>query len=390
MSLHWPEQLRVGPLREGTFRSPLHDERVAAVLGVSLGVAFATCFLTGVLSHLIQHPPGWFVWPPRPAGLYRVTQGVHVAAGIAAIPLLLTKLWVVYPKLYTWPPFQDLAHLLERAGLLVLVGGGVFMLFTGVANIALWYPWGFFFPAGHNWGAWITIGALVAHVGAKATITRRALFRQGEGLAAEPVAPVAGGLTRRGLLVAAFSGAGVLTLATVGQTIGPLRRLSLLAPRRPDVGPQGLPVNKTAVAARVVELARDPGWRLSVEGAVARPLRLSRAELAAMPQHEVDLPIACVEGWSASARWRGVRVRDLLEEAGAEPGAEVGAESLQPRGRYRRSTLNRLHVADADTLVALEINGEPLALDHGFPARLIGPNRPGVLQTKWLSRLIVG
>ena len=46
--------------------------------------------------------------------------------------------------------------------------------------------------------------------------------------------------------------------------------------------------------------------------------------------------------------------------------------------------------ADDDrTLLALALNGEPLALDHGYPARIIAPNRPGVLQTKWVTRLEV-
>jgi DMSO/TMAO reductase YedYZ molybdopterin-dependent catalytic subunit len=388
----WPERLRLGPLRAGTFSSPLHDERAAAVLGMALGVAFSVCFATGVLSHLIQHPPSWFEWPARPAGLYRVTQGLHVAAGIAAVPLLLVKLWVVYPKLFTWPPAVDVAHALERAGLLVLVAGSVFMLFTGVADIALWYPWGFFFPAGHYWGSWITIGALVAHVGAKSAITRRHLPGAADASArarTEASVTADAALTRRGLLTTAFAAAGVLTLSTVGQTVAPLRRLSVLAPRRPDTGPQGLPVNKTAAGAGVTTSARDPGFRLVVTGAVARPLSLSRADLEAMAGREVTLPIACVEGWSAEARWRGVPVRDLLRTAGAAARAQVDVESLQPRGRYRRSVLSPGHAADPDTLMALFLDGEPLALDHGYPVRLIGPNRPGVLQTKWVSTLRV-
>ena len=44
---------------------------------------------------------------------------------------------------------------------------------------------------------------------------------------------------------------------------------------------------------------------------------------------------------------------------------------------------------DADTLIALELNGAPLHIDHGFPCRLIGPNRPGVQQTKWVQELAV-
>lgn len=396
-----PERLRVGPFREGAFRSRLHDERLAAILGLALGVAFTVCFATGMLSHLIQHPPSWFRWPPRPAGLYRITQGVHVATGIASIPLLLAKLWVVYPRLWTWPPVRSVAHALERASLLPLVGGSVFLLFGGVFSIVRFYPWPFSFPAAHYHAAWITVGALVIHVGAKAGVARSALARpEHEETDRRPIdpdpepadayrEPIDGGLTRRRFLGAVGAAAGALTLATLGQTVRPLGRLSVLAPRHPSVGPQSFPVNKTAASARVEEAATDPGYRLVVEGRVPRPLSLSLDDLRSMFQHEARLPIACVDGWSASAWWRGVPVRDLLDLAGAPPDAEVLVRSLQPRGPYRESVLNPLHARDGDTLLAMEIDGEPLHIDHGFPVRLIGPNRPGVMQTKWVGRLVV-
>ena len=76
--------------------------------------------------------------------------------------------------------------------------------------------------------------------------------------------------------------------------------------------------------------------------------------------------------------------------AGVGPGdAAVEVHSLQTGGRYRSATLNAPHVADPDTLLAVELNGEVLALDHGYPARLIAPNQPGVMQTKWVDRLVV-
>ena len=53
-----------------------------------------------------------------------------------------------------------------------LIGGGIFLLFTGFANINLWYPWPFNFRTPHYWVAWITIGALVVHIGAKFSTTR--------------------------------------------------------------------------------------------------------------------------------------------------------------------------------------------------------------------------
>ncbi len=150
-----------------------------------------------------------------------------------------------------------------------------------------------------------------------------------------------------------------------------------------------MPTNKTAAGAGVLDAIRDPGYRLVVDGRVAQTLTLSLADLRAMPQREVHLPITCVEGWSATGRWRGVPVTDLLRLAGAAPGASARVESLQARSRYRRSTLNRREAANDDTVLALELNGEPLHEDHGYPVRLIAPNRPGVLQTKWLVRLEV-
>ncbi len=198
-----------------------------------------------------------------------------------------------------------------------------------------------------------------------------------------------GGLDRRGFLWTAFGGAGLVTLVTVGQTFRPLKELAVLAPRKPDFGPQGFPVNKAAAGAGVTKKAMDPGYTLTVDGKVKNKLKLSLAELRAMPRHEADLPITCVEGWSAGARGRGVRVKDLLARAGAENPGHVTVTSLQGGGAYRTSILNAPHLQDDQTLLALEVNGEPLHIDHGFPCRLIAPNQPGVQQTKWLAKVTV-
>jgi DMSO/TMAO reductase YedYZ molybdopterin-dependent catalytic subunit len=367
------------------FTSAFHDERIAAALGIALGATFSICFATGVWSHLQQNPPSWFDPIARPAGLYRVTQGVHVATGIATIPLLLAKLWVVYPKLFR-PVLSSIGVFLERVSLIPLVGGGIFLLFTGLANINLWYPWPFNFRSAHYWVAWITIGALVVHVGAKLTTTRAAFSRR---VPLDPAVAPASSMDRRRFLALVAGASGMLTVFTIGQTVWPLRQLALLAPRRPDTGPQGFPVNRSAVAAGVVDVARDPDYRLVVEGRVRHPLSLSLAQVRAMPLHDAVLPIACVEGWSASRSWRGVRVRDLLERAGASPDARVRVHSLQQRLAYASSDLDPAQARDPDTLLALEVAGEPLHLDHGYPVRLIGPNRPGVQQTKWVTRLVV-
>ena len=370
---------------EESFTSELHETRSAAVLGVALGVSFGTCFLTGLLSHLIQHPPSWFEWPSRPAGLYRITQGVHVTTGFVSIPILLAKLWIVFPRFWTWPPFRNVAHAVERISLVPLVAGGLFLLFSGVANVARWYPYPFFFPSAHYWTAWLTIGAMVAHIGAKASLTRDALRRDAPAQLAS-----ARSSERRAFLGGVAATTGLVALAVAGGTVRPLSRFAAFAQRRPAEGPQGLPVNKTADGAGVVQLARDPTYRLRVEGKVRSPLSLSVDDLSALPQHDAELPIACVEGWSRGARWTGVHVRDLLALAeAADTGVRVRVQSLQPRGRYRHSTLNSSHLRDPDTLLALELNGERLHLDHGYPVRLVAPNLPGVMQTKWVEALVV-
>lgn len=361
--------------REEDFSAPVHDTRVAARLGLWLGVAVLLCFVTGVASHGIQ--AGW-PWPTRPVNLYRVTQGVHVLSGIAAVPLLFAKLWSVYPILFQRPPVRSLPHAVERVALYVLIAGVFFQLATGLFNSAQAHPWRFVFVPAHYAVAWLAIGALAVHIGAK-------LYQIREGLAGRPDDdPGDANLSRRGLLRTAAFGAGLAVLATAGQTVPWLRRVSPLA-TTDGRGPQGLAVNRSAQAAGVTPV--DESWRLRVQwpGGTAA---LSLADLAALPQRTQNLPIACVEGWSASARWTGVRLADLLRAVGASPGA-VRIESLEVAGAYRTSTLPAAHVADPLTLLALRVNGEVLDLDHGYPCRIIAPTRAGVLQTKWVDRLAV-
>ena len=150
-------------------------------------------------------------------------------------------------------------------------------LLTGLINLAEWYPWAFFFTTTHYWTGWLAIGAVAVHVGAKAPEIRRGLARRGTtgataGLTPEQAAersdvdaaaetrPV----SRRTFVVAAGLGVGAVTLTTVGQSLSPLGAVSVLSPRVPGVGPQGLPVRQTAVRAKVTDVG--PDYRLVVEG----------------------------------------------------------------------------------------------------------------------------
>ncbi|MBX7456352.1 molybdopterin-dependent oxidoreductase [Mycolicibacterium sp. 3033] len=358
---------------------------VTVRVGVWLGVAVVVCMATGLISHLVQHPQPWFWWPTRPIWLYRVTQGVHVISGIAAIPLLMVKLWSVWPKLFDRPVIGGLTRQLERLSILVLVGSMIFQLSTGLLNIAQWYVFGFYFPPVHFAMAWVAIGAVAVHVGVKLPVIRRAL---GEPIDATDVAGGgAVGATRRNVLIGVATATALATVATAGQTVPWLRRLSVLAPRSGD-GPQGVPVNRTALAAGVVRAAQSPDYRLTVVGPTATR-SFTLADLQAMPQSTRELPIACVEGWSVNASWTGVVLRDLIASVGGSPESAARMISLEPPGPYSRTTLPAPHARDSETLIALQLNGDQLDLDHGYPCRLIAPTRPGVLQTKWLSRIEV-
>ena len=372
--------------QEKSFTSPLRDERLTARLGVWLGVAFGLCFATGLVSHWYYLPDPWFLPATRPVWGYRVTQGVHVLSGIAAIPLLLVKLWSVYPRLFAGLPRGGVRAMLlsglERLSIAVLVAASVFQLVVGLANSAQWYPWAFSFRATHYAGAWIAIGALVVHIAVKLPVIRRAF-----GSPVDTGLPERAGPSRRTVLGAALLASAVAVVANAGGSVPLLRRVSVLAVRSGE-GPQGVPINKSAASAGVEESAMAADYRLTVAGPGGE-VSLTREELAALEQHTSELPIACVEGWSAGATWSGVRLSELLDRVGAPPDASVRVVSLQESGAFRSTVLPPSFARDGLTLLALRLHGEDLDLDHGYPCRLIAPNRPGVMQTKWVSRVEV-
>lgn len=133
----------------------------------------------------------------------------------------------------------------------------------------------------------------------------------------------------------------------------------------------------------------DPGpldpaaWRLVVGGRVARPLTLGYANIALAPDRLVA-SVDCTGGWFAEREWRGMLVGRLLERAGAEDGAALvlfhsstGYASALPLDEARGAML------------ATHVGGVPLAHGHGFPLRLVAPERRGFQWVKWVTRLEV-
>ncbi len=381
-----PDPRRLIP-RPQDFTSRLRGPEVTARVGLWLGITFFLAFVTGLYSHFAQDNPTWLTLPTRPEWLYRVTQGVHLIAGSAAVPLLLVKLWSVFPKLFER---LDLLHvrrlgvqLAERASITLLVLAAIFQLVTGLANSSQWYPWAFSFRSAHYAVAWVAIGSLALHIAVKLPVIRDALtgsvdagLRSDDtdaeratsphpGESVPRTGPVTAGLSRRGLLRATWLATGVVVLSTAGASVPWLRRVSIFAVRSGD-GPQGVPINTSAVAAKVVPAATSPSYTLEVTHK-DRSATFTLADLRSMPQTTATLPIACVEGWSASGEWTGVRVSHLLDQLGAPAEADVTVESLQRDGPFTVTSLPRQFARDPLTLLALELNGETLSIDHGFP-----------------------
>lgn len=384
------------------FSSPLRSTAVTARLGRALGICFGVCFVTGMLSHYQYQPWSWLPEPANPVWAYRVTQGLHVATGVTAIPLLLVKLWSVYPNLFRWPIVRSPKHGLERLSVAVLVSSALVQLTTGFLNTLNWYPWPWSFASTHRYMGYVVIGSILLHIGiklpdikyglqaklAEADVLTELAWDQNPqahsnaGVVAPPEMPA---LDRRGLFVAVGAAIGTIVVTTIGQTVTPLARIGLLATRQASKGPQGVPVNKTARSAGVLDLARAPEWQLEVVG--PRPFTLTLADLETTGVEDRHFPISCVEGWSVGADWRGIPLIDLVRRAGGDDSSRVEVFSLQPKGPYAHSSLDGPQVSAA--LLATHLNGDRLDIDHGYPLRLIAPNRPGVLQTKWLRRMEV-
>jgi hypothetical protein len=383
------------------FRSTLRSTTVTARVGRVLGVAIGICFLTGLLSHYQYRPWSWLPVPGGPVWGYRVTQGVHVAVGMATIPLVLLKLWSIYPNLFRWPPVRSIKNAIDRGSVAILVATTLVQLATGFLNVLNWYPFPWFFPPVHRFLGYVVVGSILLHVAVKLPDIVYGLqtkVADGDVLTEIPWSenpdshsnagplppPATPGLSRRGVLAAAGAGVGVVVVTSVGQTLTPLEPLGLLAVRRPSTGPQGVPVNRTADQAKVAETATAVGWTLQVDG--PRPFALGLADVEALAVYEARLPISCVEGWSVNARWRGLSLLDLVQRAGGTADSRVDFHSLEAEG-YNHSSMFGPQLAQA--LLATHLNGERLNLDHGYPLRLISPNRPGVLNTKWLTRIEV-
>jgi DMSO/TMAO reductase YedYZ molybdopterin-dependent catalytic subunit len=393
------------------WRSPIRGPWLTSVFGLILLIGIPIEFVTGLLSYAAYDPKlrgndpnprhgllGVYVfdWFTAPSWVFRLIEGTHVVLGLALVPIVLAKLWSVMPQLFAWPPFRSVAHALERLTLVMLVGGVIFEMTTGIADIDYLGVPSFNFYTGHFYGAWIFVAAFVAHVVLRFGRMRSAFkarpIRQElkVDLARTVPDPTTTGATaptisRRGVLAMVGGSSLLLVVLTAGDTVGGvLRPLALLGTRdgSPGSGPNGFPVNHTAASVGVGPEQVAASWRLELSG--AHKLEVSRADLLAMPLIHATMPIACTEGWSTTQRWTGVRLAELAALAGVAQPGRATVETLDGQS----VELSAAQVNAGTAMLALAVNGADLSLDHGYPARIMVPAAPGTHNKKWVRGIL--
>lgn len=130
--------------------------------------------------------------------------------------------------------------------------------------------------------------------------------------------------------------------------------------------------------------AIDPAqWRLRINGHVANPYEITLDELSNW-QDELTATLDCTGGWYTTRQWQGASVAQLLAQANPRPGA--GSITIRSRtGYYRRYSLTEANRA----LLAARVDGAPLSPGHGYPARIIEPQKRGYDWVKWVDEITI-
>ncbi len=136
----------------------------------------------------------------------------------------------------------------------------------------------------------------------------------------------------------------------------------------------------------------DPAsWRLTLDGKVNTPLKLSLEEIRAMPSVTQTRTFECISNpvggpLIGNALWVGVRMKDLLSQAGVQPSAR---ELLVRAADGFHTSIPIALAMDDNALLVHSMNGEPLPRAHGFPLRSVWPGRYGMKQPRWIMRIEV-
>jgi DMSO/TMAO reductase YedYZ molybdopterin-dependent catalytic subunit len=132
-------------------------------------------------------------------------------------------------------------------------------------------------------------------------------------------------------------------------------------------------------------------YRLEVDGLVATPLSLALDEIRALPSRKQITRHDCVEGWSAIGKWKGARLRALLERAQPHASAKFVvfhcADSLDDDGALYYESIDLDDAYHEQTILAYELNDAPLPIPNGAPIRLRVERQLGYKMAKYVMRL---
>ncbi len=133
----------------------------------------------------------------------------------------------------------------------------------------------------------------------------------------------------------------------------------------------------------------EEDWSLEIGGLVRNPLSLTLAELRSRPSITQVITLQCISNrvggdLTGTTKWTGIPLVDLLEEVDLLP--EVKELAIESADGFYES-VSMMDIQDQRTLLVYEMNGEPLPHTHGFPLRIYIPNRYGMKQPKWITRI---
>ena len=191
------------------------------------------------------------------------------------------------------------------------------------------------------------------------------------------------------LLGMSFATTDTLTLASqrlllTNQSMAREMPESMISPHFPVIGEADPGVKNSAY--RADQLRGFPAFRLPVTGLVAQPLSLALGELRSMSAYSQVTQHSCERGWSAIAKWTGVRLADVLARAGLKPEARwVMFQSVD--GWW--DSLDLFDALHPQTLLAYGMNDDALPVPHGAPVRLRVERALGWKSMKFITSIKV-
>ncbi|GAC1486394.1 MAG: hypothetical protein NVS1B1_01520 [Candidatus Limnocylindrales bacterium] len=208
----------------------------------------------------------------------------------------------------------------------------------------------------------------------------------------EPVALLGRHVSRRAVLVAGGAGVGFLALFAVFNRLSAGATVYYDGLRYKGRDVQAITPNDRfyTVTKNVSDPTIDASlWRFEVGGLVDRPRTYTFDELRLLSSTVQETTLMCIrnavgDGLMSNAQWKGIPLRSILEAAGPRPG--VVKAVLRGTDSYS-DTIAIAKAMDPATLLAFEMNGEPLPLRHGYPVRVIVPGLFGEKNVKWVTRV---